>query len=184
VAGSARLLLGDLLCIAKLSVSLKEVVMSTGTRAEPPPQSAPFVSSWHVIWFAVFVANLPLPLLLGLGDSTKRDFEFRAGVGAGLLVALVVSHLAIAHLRRFRAALVCGGLCVALVQVFVIPHVVVGFVAAVAVVFFVDPTGDFARGFWLTIATGGLLMTAALGCGLLLDWPKTWSKTRAGGERS
>jgi hypothetical protein len=136
------------------------MTMNANTRPESPPQPVPFAPGWHAAWCAVFVANLPVPLILGYSSTARA--EFRAGIIAALVTALVLGHVAIAALRMVRGVLVCGGLCIALSQVLFLPHMVVGLLAFHVVGTVLQPAGDFGNGFWLTLVTGGVLMLGAL----------------------
>jgi hypothetical protein len=108
----------------------------------------------------VFVGNLPVPVVLA--EVFGRRAEFQAGMVAAILTALVLGHCAIAFLRPLRAVLVCGGVGVGLLQMLFVPHVFAGVVAIRIVDTIVHPTSDFGIGFWLTLGTGGVLITAAL----------------------
>jgi hypothetical protein len=152
--------------------------MNTTARTDVRPLPVLFALGWHLAWCAVLVVNLPVPLLLGCAFGSHA--EFREGIFAAILTALVLGHFVIASLRPFRGVLVCGGLCVALSQVFFVPHFFAGLVALHLVGTFVQPAGDFGTGFWLTLATGGVLMPVVLTFGFPFYGLGTRTETGSG----
>jgi hypothetical protein len=129
---------------------------------EEIPQSDRYAATrWHLVWFGVFAANLPLPVLLGY----ELGHNVRLGMITGVAVWLLLSHLLFHRVERLRGVMIWGGICVALSQVGVILHVLAGIAAASIVLFLGVQGGTFAVGFWLTVLTGGLLMSAAVICG-------------------
>jgi hypothetical protein len=154
--------------------------MNTSAQTDAPPES--LAPGEYLSRCVVVVANRPVPLILA--RSFGPSAEYWAGMGAAILAALVLGYCAIALFRPLRGVLVYGGLCVALGQVLFVPHLFAGIAAAYIVSTFGRPTGDFARGFWLTLATGGVLTMAALFYGFFFSGPDTRRTTDGAGERN
>jgi hypothetical protein len=137
---------------------------------ETPRYDSRSALRWHLVWFCVFMANLPLPVLAGY----ELGREARAGMALGVIIWLLLSHLVFHEDESLRGVMVCGGICVALSQVAVVIHLFAGILAAyIATIVFDVQGGSVAAGFWLTVFTGGELMAASLVCG----WP-LWSLVR------
>jgi len=119
-------------------------------------------------WFALFVANLPLPLLLAF-DVT------RGGGAIGMCVALALLWLcghALAHrVPKLSARVAVGGVLLAFGQFVPIGHTIAG-LAALFAVEVLSPGGCGAlsevQGFFVTVLTAGELLLAALALGTVI----------------
>lgn len=134
------------------------------TTFDESPQEVHRALGWHVAWVFVFLANLPLPLLMGF--DLYRNAQ--AGIITAILVAVLLGHGAVACFSWLRAALIISGCVTALLQFLFIPHLVVGLIAAGIVERFQRDLNSFAGGFWLTLTTGALLLAPAITCALVL----------------
>lgn len=119
-------------------------------------------------WFALFVANLPLPLLLAF-DVT------RGGGAVGMCVALVLlwlcGHTLAPRVPKLSARIAVGGVLLAFGQFVPVGHMIAG-LAALFVVEVLSPGGAGAlsevQGFFVTVLTAGELLLAALALGTVI----------------
>jgi len=130
-------------------------------------------------WLIVFLANLPIPLMLGWIFTEKQG---RIGMALAIVLWWLMGHLVCRLSRGFDLALVTGGMLVGLTQFFPFLHLKAGawslFVGSklgqvAAFPLGHDSPGDFTvltelGGFIATTLTGGILIAVALACGAVL----------------
>jgi len=137
----------------------------------------------QLAWTAVFLVNLPLPVLFGL-SATENDG--RAGMFVATLLLLILGFWVCATSGRAGRVLIVGGVLVGLSQF--IPAL--QFAAGMASLGLGQALGQVkphyggepgnviseAGGFLVTLSTGDLLMTASVALGLLLQaiTPRRW----------
>ena len=133
---------------------------TVGSEGGAPPSAY----EWQWGWALAVAVNLPIPLLFGLAAVAKGGlFGMCAGIGAFWLAGAVV----IARVPSVRALVVYGPLFFAFSQFFPVVQVMAG---AAAVDLFDrthDPMSE-PTAFLVTVATGGLLLFAALVCRLFV----------------
>lgn len=140
-------------------------------------------------WTAVFLLNMPIPLLLG-GEVTKNHGRFGMFVAAATL--LLLGGWFCVSQRKLGWSLAIGGVPIALSQLVPFLQMIAGIVALSIGEFFqqIENKDDALPqvvgepgGFLLTIVTGSLLMGAALALGLLMRalMPTRW-RERASGD--
>jgi hypothetical protein len=120
-------------------------------------------------WSAVFVANLIVPLPLGFLFTLDGG---TIGMFTAVLVCWAVGLVFCARPGRLGRVLIAGGIHVACIQIFVIPHIVAGMLAlwvchVIAEAAQFPTTGLWAEvgGFAATLLTAQLLLLAALWLG-------------------
>lgn len=151
---------------------------------ETPPLSAARRIPKRLLagWTAVFLLNMPLPLLYGWIFTQNHG---RAGMFAAAATLLLLGGWVCVTQRKLGLALVVGGAPLALSQIFPLAQFMAGLVALIIGDFFRqvenkdDTVGEVVSepgGFLVTMITGSLLMGAALVLGLLLRalMPARW----------
>jgi hypothetical protein len=154
---------------------------------------------WTILWTAVFVVNLFVPLLFGWGLTSQGG---RIGMTLAAAVLLGVGFLVGGRSRELRHNLTAGGILVALSQFVPFLQVLAG-LAGMAVVErllglhigpgsedgTISPPSEVAS-FLFTLITGGLLIAAAVVIGLvarmvtgMLGWRRVASVENAAAER-
>jgi hypothetical protein len=119
-------------------------------------------------WFALFVANLPLPLAFAL-DVTREGGAF--GMCAALALLWWCGHVLAPHAPKLSGRVAVGGVLLAFGQFVLVGHVLAGF-AAMFVVESLSPGEAGAlsevQGFFVTVLTAGELLLAALAMGTVI----------------
>jgi hypothetical protein len=132
----------------------------------------------------VYVANLPVPLLLGWDVTCNGG---RVGMAAATAPVLAVSLPVVPRWRWLRVPLVIGGVALALAQAFFVVQFMVGILsqAAVGRMGFEPGVGLGAPGhltepggFVVTLLTGGPLLVVAWVCGAALWRLGRWFNTQ------
>lgn len=143
-------------------------------------------------WTALFLLNMPLPLLFA-GEVTRN--HGRSGVFVASAALWLLGCWVCVAQRKTGFALAVGGAPVALSQIVPFLQIMAGMVALTAGEFFQqienkdDALGQVVSepgGFLLTMITGGLLMSAALVLGLLMRalMPARWREGASPGNSS
>ena len=126
------------------------------------PRAGPlFAWNWHFAWAGVFSANLIVPLWLGW-EITRNGG--RVGMFIAIAVLLASSLLALSRRPELRKSVVAGGVFTALTQVLPLVQMAAGLLSLSVV----DQCCFEAGGFLVTILTAGLLLVAALACGVII----------------
>lgn len=141
-----------------------------------PGEAAPRPGRWWpAVWSGVFLGNLVIPLLFG---ATMVSPAGRAGLALGVGLWWAVGLVGLRQSERARRVAVSGGVCVALSQVVPFLQIMAGMVGLEAATRVEGgPRGEFgefatlglAGGLVATLVTGGLLLLAAGGVGLLVQ---------------
>lgn len=127
----------------------------------------------YIAWGVVFAGNLLIPLLVGWGVTQKGG---RWGMLAAVALLFVVGCWLCAAVPRVAKALLVGSVAVGLTQAIPVLQLMAG-IAALGLVELLrlDTFNNSSfgitnelSGFIVTLATGGLLMTAALVAGLAI----------------
>jgi hypothetical protein len=122
-------------------------------------------------WCAVFASNLFVPMLLGLRITEKGG---RIGMASAVIVAFAVGCWICVRHRTIGVFFVIGGIAVGLSQMFPVLQVVAGLIGGVIcqnarlMGALGTETSEFA-GFFLTLITGGILMTLSAGSGFAIQ---------------
>lgn len=119
---------------------------------------------WLWGWVAVFLANLPLPLLFGFAVTSGNS---TLGMLAGVAVVWLIGHFAVARVRPIRTPLMFGGAVIAASQVLPLAQIVAGMLAMTAVTGRDVGLQSAPDGFAVTLLTAALLAVAALALGFV-----------------
>ena len=147
----------------------------------------------YIGWVFIFVLNMAIPLLFSYSITREHG---RAGVSVAVVFLLALGCYACAANRKLAAALMAGGVLVALTQMFPALHIVAGSIGiSVGQALGLTDRGDAVRsplvrsefgGFVITFVTGGILMATAAGTGMFLRlitparwWPRSDDATGA-----
>jgi len=149
----------------------------SGDSVELEPSERRVIHSPMVLsiqWTVVVLCNLIVPLLISWSMTSG---EGKAGIGVAVGVALLIGYLGSVFAPLFVLFTTRGGLLVALSQAFPVLHMVAGLVSITCLnrigilpddaVMRDEPFG-FAEAFFMTVLTGGILVSTACGLGLLL----------------
>lgn len=119
-------------------------------------------------WFALFAANLPLPLFFAL-DVTREGGAI--GMCAALVLLWWCGHVVAPRVPKLSGTVAVGGVLLAFGQFVLIGHIVAG-LAALFVVESLSPGEAGAlsevQGFFVTVLTAGELLLAALALGTVI----------------
>jgi hypothetical protein len=158
----------------------------------PPPAAGRLPMRLLAGWTAIFLLNMPLPLLFA-GEVTRN--HGRSGVFVASATLWLLGGWVCVAQRKVGFALAVGGAPVALSQIVPLLQIMAGIVALTVGELFQqvenkdDAVGQVVSepgGFLLTMITGSLLMGAALVLGLLLRalMPARWREAASPGNSS
>lgn len=119
-------------------------------------------------WFALFAANLPLPLFFAL-DVTREGGAI--GMCAALALLWWCGHVLAPRVPKLSGVIAVGGVLLAFGQFVLVGHIIAG-LAALFVVESLSPGEAGAlsevQGFFVTILTASELLLAALALGTVV----------------
>ena len=121
------------------------------------------ILKWIAGWTAVYLANLPLLVWLGIHATSHHE---RIGMWAGVWLMWAIGAMICSRPSRFRQALVLGSLWFMWVQCIPIPHLIAGLIAVITWEQLGEaiPNGikPLLEGFMITVMTGQLLLIPAV----------------------
>lgn len=119
-------------------------------------------------WFALFAANLPLPLFFAL-DVTREGGAF--GMCAALVLLWWCGHVLAPRVPKLSGTVAVGGVLLAFGQFVLVGHIIAG-LAAMFVVESLSPGEAGAlsevQGFFVTVLTAGELLVVSLALGSVI----------------
>jgi hypothetical protein len=139
---------------------------------------------WQIWWTLIFVANLPIALLLG---GTQTDRFGRLGMATAIVLVWLLGLFGTRLSKDFARILVPGSACVVPLQFFPILHIFAGAFAVETTERFVHRPPHMplsgAGGFCATIFTGAQLIFVAMLCGLVIrEWTRILNERSARDE--